>query len=250
MRLSGALTTLVLLTTLLAPPAYAAPTYAAPAAAAAAGAAVRQVIGRSVEDRPIVAFHRGTPGAPKAVVIATMHGNEPASRLLVDALVKGPPIRGVDLWLIPVYNPDGLARGTRRNAHGVDLNRNFPYRWIDLDGPYESGPAPASEPETRAVMAFLDRVRPKWIVSFHQPLYGVDRETKWPNFSRKLSTNLRLPLRDFSCGGVCHGTLTGWFNHRYPGSAVTVEYGAHPSRHRLTVTDPPRLLRALGGRLL
>ncbi len=48
--------------------------------------------------------------------------------------------------MVPVYNPDGLARHTRKNAHGVDLNRNYPYRWADLDGSYESGPGPPRSP--------------------------------------------------------------------------------------------------------
>ena len=34
------------------------------------------------------------------------------------------------------------------------------------------------------------------------------------------------------CGGVCHGTMTGWFNNRFRGAALTVEYGAHPARRR------------------
>ncbi len=92
----------------------------------------------------------------------------------------GPEVHGIDLWVVPTYNPDGLARGTRKNARGVDLNRNFPYRWTDLDGNYESGPKPASEPETRAMMKFLRGVKPRRILSFHQPLNGVDTDTKRP----------------------------------------------------------------------
>lgn len=108
-----------------------------------------------------------------------------------------------------MYNPDGLAGGTRRNARDVDLNRNFPNNWVDLDGDYESGPRPASEPESRAVMRFLRDIRPRWILSFHQP---------------------------------CHGTMTGWFNNRFRGAALTVEYGADPSRRRMQVTAPRQVL--------
>jgi len=205
------------------------------------------VIGHSVRGRPIVAWHLGQPGRPTAAVIAAMHGNETAPRQILYSLIDGAPVHGVNLWVVPTYNPDGVARGTRKNAHGVDLNRNFPYSWRDLDGTYESGPFPASEPETKAAMAFLRQIRPHWIVSFHQPLHGVDRDTKWPAFARRLARDLELPLKDFSCGGVCHGTMTGWYNHRFAGAAITVEYGAHPGRYRMRVTAPPQLLRALGG---
>ena len=111
----------------------------------------RRKLGESVRGRPIMAYRLGERDEKTVVLISTMHGDEPRTRQILLSLRDGRPIRGVNLWVVPTYNPDGLARGTRKNAHGVDLNRNFPYRWADLDGRYESGPRPRSEPETRAV---------------------------------------------------------------------------------------------------
>jgi predicted deacylase len=208
----------------------------------------RKVIGRSVRDRPIMAYRLGEPGKPVMLLIATMHGNEAAPRQIVRSLIQGPKVRGIDLWVIPTYNPDGLAAGTRKNAHGVDLNRNFPYKWADLDGSYESGPRPKSEPETRAIVTFLTQIKPRRILSFHQPLYGVDTDTKKPRFAKRVARALNLPAKRFDCGGVCHGTMTGWFNHKFSGAALTVEYDAHPSRRRMRVTAPRQVLAVLGGR--
>ena len=207
-----------------------------------------RVIGRSVRGRKIRAYHLGQPGKRKVVLIATMHGDEPATRQILVSLRNGPPIRGLNLWVVPTYNPDGLARHTRKNAHGIDLNRNYPYRWANLDGSYESGPRPASEPETRAMMRFLGDVRPSRILSFHQPLHGVDTDTKLPKFARRAAHKLNLPAKVFDCGGVCHGTMTMWYNHRYPGGAVTVEYGAHPPRHLMRVRAPRQILSIWGAR--
>ena len=210
--------------------------------------AVRQVrvIGRSVEGREIKAYRLGQRGERKVVLISTMHGDEPATRQILHALRQGDPIRGLDLWVVPHYNPDGLVAGTRTNAHGVDLNRNYPFRWTDLDGEYESGREAASEPETRAMMRFLRDVRPSRILSFHQPLYGVDTDTKLPRFARRTARKLNLPTKVFDCGGVCHGTMTGWYNHRFRGAAVTVEYGARPSRERMRVRAPRQILSIWG----
>jgi protein MpaA len=205
-----------------------------------------RTIGHSVKGRPIRAWRLGEPGKRRIVLISTMHGDEPHTRRILETLRDGRAIRGVDLWVVPTYNPDGLARGTRRNARGVDLNRNFPHRWRDLDGSYESGPRPASEPETRAVMRFLEEVDPRRVLSFHQPLHGVDTDTKEPGFARRLARALRLPRTRLDCGGLCHGTMTMWFNHRFAGSALTIEYGARPSRRRMTVQAPRQLLGVLG----
>lgn len=205
-----------------------------------------RVLGKSVRDRKIVAYHLGEKGEPKVVLIATMHGNEGAPRRILQTLRDGKPIHGIDLWVVPTYNPDGLARGTRKNAHGVDLNRNYPYHWADLDGNYESGPGPASEPETKAMMRFLRDVRPSRILSFHQPLYGVDTDTKNRPFARRVARKLELPAKRFDCGGVCHGTMTGWYNDKFKGAALTVEYGAHPTRRMMRVLAPRRVLSIWG----
>ena len=222
----------------------------APASATDARPAVvaTRVLGHSVKGRPIVAYELGDPTSPvKAVVMSTIHGNEPRIRLIPASLRDGRPVRGIDLWVIPVANPDGLARHTRANAHGVDLNRNFPYRWAHLGGSYYSGPRAASEPETRALMRFFGDIRPQRIVSFHQPLHGVDVSSPESRaFGVRLARGLDLPPKNLTCGGVCHGTFTQWYMHRYPGVAVTVEYAAHPSRHRMTVTAPRQLLSVLG----
>jgi len=207
----------------------------------------RRVIGESVRGRPIVAWRVGRPAATrKFVILSTMHGDEPDTRHILTALRDGRPIRGADIWLVPVLNPDGLARRTRKNAHGVDLNRNFPYSWRDLDGRYESGPRAGSEPETRALVRFLREVRPLRIVSFHQPLHSVDTDTKAPRFARRLAEELGLPRATLDCGGVCHGTMTGWYNRNFAGAGVTVEYGAHPTYRRMTVAAPAQLLRVIG----
>ncbi|MEJ7832368.1 MAG: M14 family zinc carboxypeptidase [Nocardioides sp.] len=224
---------------------------AAPPLAEQPGVRETRVIGQSVVGRDIVAWHLGEParrGVPTVVLISTMHGDEPATRGILEALRDAPPIVGIDLWVVPTYNPDGLVRGTRKNAHGIDLNRNFPNDWKDLDGPYESGPGPASEPETKAMMGFLSEVRPSRMLSFHQPLYGVDTDTKLPQFARRVADKLHLPATTLDCGGVCHGTMTGWFNHNFKGGALTVEYAAHPSQHRMRRVAPAQVLSIFGAR--
>jgi protein MpaA len=203
-----------------------------------------KVIGHSVKGRAITAYHLGQRGKKKVVLIAVMHGNEPAPRRIMMDLVDGAPVHGVNLWVVPVYNPDGLARHTRKNAHGVDLNRNYPYKWIRQSGNYDSGPKPRSEPETRAMMRFLAQVKPAYVLSFHQPLHAVDI-TQRPKFSKRVAHALGLPMSRLDCGSSCHGTMTMWFNHRFKGFALTVEYGASPSRAKLRAA-PAKILKLFG----
>jgi hypothetical protein len=100
------------------------------------------------------------------------------------------------LWFVPVLNPDGYQytfdgeRLWRKNLRdndgngqiaigdGVDLNRNYPYRWgYDNEGsagdPSDDtyrGPSPASEPETQANIELVKEIDPVFSVSYHS--YG------------------------------------------------------------------------------
>ena len=101
------------------------------------------------------------------LVIGGLHGNEPVSPPTVRGLVDAAIPSDVAVWLVPEANPDGITAGTRWNADGVDLNRNFSWTWRPDDG----GPAPISEPETQALTALIDTLRPDVVVWVHQP-YG------------------------------------------------------------------------------
>ena len=140
------------------------------ACALPASASARTVLlGRSWQGRPIQAIEVGDPSGVRVLVVGCIHGNETAGIAIARALAQLSP-RGLDLWIVPDLNPDGVAAGTRQNAHGVDLNRNFPWRWRPMSGVYESGPRPLSEREARIAHTLILRLHPHLTVWFHQHL--------------------------------------------------------------------------------
>jgi murein peptide amidase A len=141
----------------------------------ASAPAAADTIGHSVRGRPIVLRRVGAADAPRRVlVVGSIHGNEGAGIAVTRALRTVTPPPGVQLLLVDRANPDGSAAATRGNAHRVDLNRNFPWRWRPLGGVHESGPRPGSEPETRALRRMVLRERPDVSIWFHQHLNFVD----------------------------------------------------------------------------
>lgn len=193
-------------------------------------------IGTSVKGREIKVVHRSYPGArTKVVIIGSIHGDERAGmrvhRDLRDR--KLPP--NVDLYLIRTANPDGTHADRRTNAHRVDLNRNFPYRWAPSRKGSSTwgGPAKLSEPESQALRKFVLKLEPDLIVTFHQPLFGVGANSKGMPVVRAIAAGTGLPVRTFSCTGKCPGSFTSWVNHRTDGLAVTVEFGERASDKRI-----------------
>lgn len=122
-------------------------------------------IGRSVQQAPIVAEDHGR-GRTGVYLIGLIHGDEPEGHQTLDD-VRGVLSRhpGVRVRLVPDMNPDGHAGATRSNARGVDLNRNWPAS--NFSPSIDRGPAPLTEPETRAVLDDLRRFRPDLLIVLH-----------------------------------------------------------------------------------
>jgi murein peptide amidase A len=126
---------------------------------------------------------------------------------------------------VDTLNPDGLAAGTRQDARGVDLNRNFPSQWRPSghrgSGEY-SGPRPFSEPETRLAARIINKLRPRVTIWFHQIRGGGAFVRAWGRSApggRLFAHLARIPFRLMRWPA---GTGPNWQNHRFPGSAAYV----------------------------
>jgi len=214
------------------------------------GSPVRtNVLGYSVRHRPIVAWRLTTdPAGQSMLVVGSIAGDERGGIAVTRKLATDAAIAGVTLWLVPDMNPDGTVRGTRVNANGVDLNRNFPFRWRDLGEPgsrYYPGSRPSSEPETRAIEAFIRRVRPALSIWLHQPYRLID-DSEGPRWAeRYLARTTELPLHrlpDYP------GSAIGWDDHIIPSSAFDVELqGGELSQ--TTIRRVTTAIRSLASRL-
>ena len=188
-----------------------------------------EVIGHSVQGRPITVVRVGDPAATrKVLVVGCIHGNEPAGRGIVAELTRASPQPETQLLLVRDLNPDGFAHDVRTNAHGVDLNRNSSEHWAG------AGARPWSEPETRAIRDFILRERPALSLYYPHPFGLVDGpERGHPQAARRYSELVGLPLRRLSRRP---GSVSRWQNVRLrAGSAFVVELapGPLPSALRL-----------------
>ena len=155
-----------------------APPVTAPPAAAVyrpRNARIRAVtLGHSVQGEPLVMYVLGS-GANPIFIFGGIHGHEPTAAQLAEKMLRllreNPHLRaGVPVAILPAANPNGLAKGNRHNANGVDCNRNFAasnWRRSRPGHRYYGGPKPLSEPETRAIVEAVRSLRPGLIVSIH-----------------------------------------------------------------------------------
>jgi len=179
------------------------------------------MLGRSSEGRPIMVTRVGDRAGIPVLVVGSVHGNETGGIAVARELMRRSP-RGIDLWVVPTLNPDGVAAGTRGNAHGVDLNRNFPWHWRPL-GPSGSqqyaGPRALSEPESRVAQALIARLRPAVTIWFHQPLGVVDESGGSLALERRFARLAGLPLRRLT---RYPGSAASWQDHSYNSTTAFV----------------------------
>jgi protein MpaA len=178
------------------------------------------VVGHSVDGRPITVVESGDfDSQERVLVVGCIHGNEPAGIAVADRLMAARPSSELDIWIVPDLNPDGVLAGTRGNAHGVDLNRNFPWKWQPLGGLFYSGPRPLSEPESRIAARLIRRARPEVSIWFHQHLGLVDESGGDVAVERLFASLVGLPASRLT---RYPGSAVGWENHAFSGTTAFV----------------------------
>lgn len=195
---------------------------ATPVVASAPHPPGRVFVARSAQGRELRALHIGSERGPVILIVGAIHGNEPAGIAVArDLLADGRRERS-NLWVVSDLNPDGVARGTRQNARGVDLNRNFPWRWQsagqvgDLEFP---GPHVLSEPESRFAARLIERIRPGVTIWFHQPFGVVDASGGSRAVERRFASRVGLPFRELP---RYRGSVASWQNHRFRSATAFV----------------------------
>jgi protein MpaA len=142
----------------------------------------------------------------RLLIHAGIHGEEPETTFALSRALRLLPEPSPHCAVVLAANPDGLIRGTRGNARGVDLNRNFPtHDWqpdpvkhrSTLDDPRDvvlsPGSGPGSEVETMALIDLIDELQPETVIALHAPLACID-DPKQGHLARWLAEQTGLPL--------------------------------------------------------
>ena len=194
-----------------------------------------EVIGISVAGRPLQVYKFGN-GPIEKMIIAGIHGGYEWNTIvladeLIEYLENHPEIVPPEqtLYLLRAFNPDGYARSTgfggRANDNNVDLNRNFPSYWqaewpragcwdyIPITG----GTAPASEPETRALMAFVKAHEIQAFISYHSAALGIFPGGQPPDpgslsLAESIAAVSDYPYPPIEAGCAYTGQLVDWLS--------------------------------------
>lgn len=227
----------------------------------------KRIIGKSVFARNLYAVKIGD-GFPVGIAQYAMHGREfitaELAFLHAEIGAKG------SLWLLPLTNPDGAllsqigiasapmqARNNllvlngrkedfslwKANGRGVDLNVNFAARWgqgvknVRKAGAENYiGEKPFSEPETLALKAFTEQIKPNYTLSYHtkgEEIYwyfyqGEKTRARDERLAKALSVSTGYPLITTS-GSV--GGYKDWCIAAFGIPAFTIEVGADELQH-------------------
>lgn len=145
----------------------------------------------------------------RVLVVGVVHGDEPQGKFLIENYISANP--DSPLLFIPCLNLDGLLAGTRTNANGVDLNRNFPTaNWESGErGEFFGGESPASETETRFLIDVIEEYKPKLVLTLHAPFKVVNYDGPARETAEKIAEIIGYPVQEH-IGYPTPGSLGTW----------------------------------------
>lgn len=121
----------------------------------------------------IIPAYRFENNGPEVFIVGGVHGDEiegiVGANGLLKAFSESFPYK-LNITLVPILNLDGALRNQRQNANMVDLNRNLPTQdWTPTieEVRYFPGPAANSEPENQALVEYLQKESPSFILTLH-----------------------------------------------------------------------------------
>jgi Predicted deacylase len=205
----------------------------------------------SIQGREIP-FYVFNNGEPTALVIGGIHGDELCGVELARGLVNQLASSGAAdmkgrVVIIPLANPDGFIAGTRVNARGVDINRNFPtkdFRQGEFSKNCDPGSRAASEPETGAILQLASQFKPKLILTFHADLGCVNYDGPASRIAAAISAYDGLPVRK-DIGYRTPGSLGTYFGVERKIPVITLELipGDHQwQRHGKAILQAMQML--------
>ena len=183
-----------------------------------------EIFGTSVEGKSIDGVVLGS-GAETCLLLGVVHDNEPLGepilKRLATLLAASPQaLHDRRVVIVPVVNPDGLEAGTRTNANGVDLNRNFPaanWRAAALHGQHR-----ASEPETNVVLKLIRQFAPQRVLAVHSPLECVNFDGPAEELAARIAVLTPYPVQG-DIGYPTPGSLGSYLGHDLQTPTITLE---------------------------
>ena len=187
-----------------------------------------KTLGMSHNQAPIECYTLGN-GPETILIIGAIHGNEPASKILCEMLIQylqrnRLTLDHLKILVIPLVNPDGYYRGTRANASGIDLNRNFPTQNRTNNSVH--GHKPLSEPESQILHNLILAEKPARICSIHQPYGCIDYDGPALKLAQTMGWYSSLPVKRI---GSLPGSLGSWAGETLHIPTITLELTAADS---------------------
>lgn len=224
----------------------------------------RLIIGKSVKNKPIFAFHFGKFEKPQILLTSSTHAREYVSTAVGFEMIKAYNFDEFGIWFVPVVNPDGVEivlednqKMFKANANLVDINVNFDANWgkgkSNLFHPHHEnyiGPYPESEIETLSLTNFTKRLRPRLVLNLHTKgeviYFGDFLKGKNKGKDRQLAAMISQNFGFFPIKtSGSFGGFSDWCEMKQNIPALTIELGNDNLSHPIPLSETNALSKKI-----